>query len=193
MKVTYTGKVELAPPQQKKVEAKMAKLGKLLDGRHERGAHVVLVQQRHLHKAEITVHYHDHPLVATASSSDPLTAICEAIGNLEKQAIRVRAKWRDTKRTPRKATEAAEAAERATATATAEAAAKTPKPAGKPAKAAPKVKRVEPSGDHKPMTVDEAVLEMEAERSYLVYRDADTDRVSVMIRRPDGNYDLIEA
>ncbi len=187
MKVTYTGRVELAPSQQKKVEAKMAKLGKLLDGKHERGAHVVLVQQRHLHKAEITVHYHDHPLVAAASNSDPLTAIREAIENLEKQAIRVRAKWRDTKRTPRKATAGLAAAERAIAT---EAAAK---PAKKPAKAAPKVKRVAPGGDRKPMTVDEAVMEMEAQGDYLVYRDADTDRVSVMIRRPDGNYDLIEA
>lgn len=187
MKVAYTGKVELAPPQQKKVEAKIAKLGKLLDGRHERDAHVVLVQQRHLHKAEITVHYHDHPLVATASNSDPFTAICEAIENLEKQAIRVRAKWRDTRRTPRKATAGVAAAERAFAT-------ETPaKPAKKIVNTAPKVKRVDPSGDRKPMTVDEAVIEMEAQRDYLVYRDAETDRVSVMIRRPDGNYDLIEA
>jgi hypothetical protein len=27
----------------------------------------------------------------------------------------------------------------------------------------------------------------------LVYRDAQTDRVTVLMRRPDGNFDLIES
>ena len=35
-------------------------------------------------------------------TSDLFTAIHGAIEKLEKQAIKVRAKWRDTKRTPRK-------------------------------------------------------------------------------------------
>jgi hypothetical protein len=30
-------------------------------------------------------------------------------------------------------------------------------------------------------------------RDYVVYRDAETDRVNVLIRRRDGNFDLIEA
>ena len=43
------------------------------------------------------------------------------------------------------------------------------------------------------MTLDEAMLEMENSRDYLVYRDSETDRVSVLVRRRDGNFDLIEA
>jgi putative sigma-54 modulation protein len=43
------------------------------------------------------------------------------------------------------------------------------------------------------MTVDEAILEMDSDRDYLVYHDADTDRLSVLFRRRDGNFDLIEA
>ena len=46
MKISYTGNVELRQPQQKKIEVKFAKLGKLLDGKHEREAHVVVVQHQ---------------------------------------------------------------------------------------------------------------------------------------------------
>jgi hypothetical protein len=34
---------------------------------------------------------------------------------------------------------------------------------------------------------------MEASQEYLVYRDAQTDRVTVLMRRSDGNFDLIES
>jgi len=103
MKITYTGRqVELAPAQLKKIEAQFAKVGKLLDGREEKEAHVILSLERHLHQAEITVNYYNHQLVGIASNVDPITAIHSAIEKLEKQTIKVRAKWRDTKRTPRK-------------------------------------------------------------------------------------------
>ncbi len=43
MKITYTGRqVELAPAQLKKLEARFAKIGKLLDGRREVETHVIL-------------------------------------------------------------------------------------------------------------------------------------------------------
>src|SRR5579871_3694432 len=103
MKITYTGRqVELAPAQLKKIEAQSAKVGKLLDGREQKEAHVILSLERHLHQAEITVNYHNHPLVVAASNADLFTAIHSAIEKLEKQAIKVRAKWRDNQRTPRK-------------------------------------------------------------------------------------------
>jgi putative sigma-54 modulation protein len=52
--------------------------------------------------------------------------------------------------------------------------------------------KVAPARKHKPMTVEEAVLEMDKSRDYLVYRDAQTDRVSVLVRRRDGHFDLVE-
>ena len=42
------------------------------------------------------------------------------------------------------------------------------------------------------MTADEAMLEMEPGQDYLTYRDAETGRLSVLFRRPDGHFDLIE-
>ncbi|MBZ5593156.1 MAG: ribosome-associated translation inhibitor RaiA [Acidobacteriia bacterium] len=178
MRITYTGRqVELAPAQLRKIEAQFAKLGKLLDGRDEREAHVVLSVERHLHCCEIGVNYHSHSLVGLGENADLFTSIHAAIQKLEKQAIKVRAKWRDTKRTPRKAAESAEAAK-------------------VPAGSAPEEKKIFRVNHHqhrKPMTLDEALLEMEKDRDYLVYRDADTDRLAVLVRRRDGHFDLVES
>lgn len=45
----------------------------------------------------------------------------------------------------------------------------------------------------KPMSADEAVLQMELlGHSFFVYQDADTNNVSVVYKRKDGNYGLLE-
>ena len=180
MRITYTGRrVELAPAQLRKIEAQFAKLGKLLDGKDQREAHVILSHERHLHRAEISVNYHNHSLVGLAANADLFTAIHSAIQKLEKQAIKVRAKWRDTKRTTRKTVEEAEAAAPAAGAASDGADEK-------------QIFRVNHHQHHKPMTLDEALLEMEGDRDYLVYRDAQTDRLAVIVRRRDGHFDLVE-
>jgi putative sigma-54 modulation protein len=46
--------------------------------------------------------------------------------------------------------------------------------------------------DIKPMTIAEAAIELEtAEHGFVVFRDADTDRLNVLFRRKDQNYGLI--
>jgi putative sigma-54 modulation protein len=179
MRITYTGRqVELAPAQLRKIEAQFAMLGKLLDGRDEREAHVILSHERHLHRAEISVNYHNHPLVGIGENNDLFTAIHSAIQKLEKQALKVRAKWRDTKRVSRKTAEEETAAPPATS--------------GSETAEEKQIFRVNHHNYRKPMTLDEALLEMEKERDYLVYRDAETDRLSVLVRRRDGHFDLVE-
>ncbi len=80
MRITYTGRqVELAPAQLRKIEAQCAKLGKLLDGKNEREAHVVLSHERHLQRAEISVNYHNHSLVGLGENADLFTAIHASI------------------------------------------------------------------------------------------------------------------
>ena len=181
MKITYTGRqIELAPAQLKKLEARFAKIGLLLDGKRECEAHVILSLERHLHYAEATIRYFNHQLVGLGSSTDLFTAIHSAAEKLEKQAVKARTKWRDTKRTPRKAAESAEAAS---------------VPAGAVQETANerRIFRVNHHQYRKPMTLDEALLEMEKDRDYLVYRDADTDRLAVLVRRRDGHFDLVES
>jgi putative sigma-54 modulation protein len=178
MKITYTGRqIELAPAQVRKIEARGAKLARLLDGKGEREAHVTLGLERGRHRAEVTIQYFDHPLIGAASNPDLFTAIFAAIEKLETQAVKVRTKRRDTKRTARLAGEEPEA---------------VPEAAIMPRNGSRRVYRVSGYQGHKPMTLDEAVIEMENDRDYLVYRDAGTDRLSVLMRRRDGHFDLVE-
>jgi putative sigma-54 modulation protein len=108
MKVTYTGRqIDLSPAQSQKLTAEFEKVGKLLDnGRGEAEAHVILSHERFSNNVEITVPYHDHELVGHGSDPDLFSAVHAAVGKLEKQAVRVRGKWRDSKRIPRKETDA---------------------------------------------------------------------------------------
>ena len=70
MKITYTGRqVELTPAQLKKLEARFATIGKLLDGREERDAHIVLSLLRKIHKAEASINYYGHPLIGVGLNS----------------------------------------------------------------------------------------------------------------------------
>jgi len=64
MNVSYRGiKKELSPKLQQKLDAKFAKISKLVEKRGEKEAHVVVTLQNHLHKAEITMQFYGHPLV----------------------------------------------------------------------------------------------------------------------------------
>jgi len=192
MKITYTGRqVELAPAQARKLEAHFSKIGKLLDGRRECEAHVVLSVERHLHRAEATVHYYNHQLVGLGASTDLFTAIHEAAEKLEKQALRTREKWRDTKRSPRSEEEpvaAAPAAPKKVRGRRVE-----PKTMAQLPAEEQRVYKVDNHKKRKPMTVEEAVLDLDKTRDYVVYRDADTGRTTVLIRRRDGHFDLVEA
>jgi putative sigma-54 modulation protein len=204
MKISYTGKSEVIPPKQRaKLEAKLQKLSKVLERRGEKEAHVVLTQERFLHKVEITVNAFDHALVGIATDGDISVAALEAFDRLEKQLLKLRARWRDTTRVRDKAADG----EKASATlqpAARPASSNKTKQAAKAAshakqsnslkKAARKqVFRVNHSEGAKPMTLEEAMLEMEASEDYLVYRDAQTGRVTVLMRRSDGHFDLIES
>ena len=197
MKVSYTGiKHGLPPKLQEKLDTKFAKLSKLVDGRGEKQAHVVVTSERHLHKAEITLRIHNHQLVGIASDSDVFNAMSSALERIEKQAVKQGAKWRETTRRsePMKAASAKESPETAT---------KKIGPvkavAGKrslvPAATANSDTRVfRPNGHErrKPLTLEEALIEMEDGRDYVAYRDADKQAVCTLIRRRDGHYDLIE-
>ena len=195
MKITYTGRqVELAPAQTKKLQARFSKIGKLLDGRRECEAHVILSLERHLHHAVATVNYYNHQLAGLGSSTDLFTAIHSAAEKLEKQALKTREKWRDTKRAPHE-----EVTEPAAAPA---AAAKPAKVRGRKVvaktmaelpEAEQQVYKVDHHKKRKPMTVEEAVLDLDKTRDYVVYRDADTGKTVVLIRRRDGHLDMVEA
>jgi len=192
MKLTFTGKqTPLTPAQQRKLDARVERLSKLLDRRgDDKTCHAVLTTVRHLQKAEVTANFYDRQLVGVGSNSDQLLALLEALDNLEKQALRQRAKWRDSKRgSVTRETKAAAAASKKEVRRAKPELVPEPEATTIPAK----IVRAGAKPNGKPMTMDEAVLAMDAARDYLVYRDSETNRVSVLVRRRDGQFDLIEA
>jgi putative sigma-54 modulation protein len=194
MKITYTGRHEVFPPKQKaKLEAKLQKLSKMLERKGEKEAHVILSQERFLHKIEITVNAWDHALVGAGSDRDLITAASAALDKLEKQLRKVRDKWLSKRHKDNGATAVNGLAAKPAAAAQSKdgKAKQVSLAAGK--RGNKKVFRVNNRDGNKPMTLEEAMLEMEVSQDYMVYRDSQTDRVAVLMRRSDGHFDLIES
>src|SRR5579862_2719862 len=99
MKVTYKGMPHALPPKiQQKLDGKFAKIAKLLDGKGEREAHVIVTQERRMCCAEITLQFHDHKLLGKGTDADLVTALSMALEKLDSQAVKQRTKWRATHR-----------------------------------------------------------------------------------------------
>ena len=95
MNVSYRGiKKELSPKLQEKLDAKFAKISKLVEKRGEKEAHVVVTSENRMHKAEITMQFYGHPLVGIASDADVFTAVSGALDKLEAQAVKKCEKYR---------------------------------------------------------------------------------------------------
>lgn len=202
MKLIFTGAPRSFPPRHReKLDARLKKLAKTIEHNGEREGRAIVTQERHLNCVEVTLNAFDHALVGQGTDRDLFTAVNQALDKLEKQVLKMGAKWRTTKRhkeAPQRTPERAEATGAAalsngTEKKTAE------KPRAKNG-AAPgeggkrsKVFRVSGRGGKKPMTVEEALLEIGGSDTYFAYRDAQTDRLAVLLRRGDGNFDLLES
>jgi putative sigma-54 modulation protein len=168
----------LPPKLQEKLDTKFAKPRRCSNS-GEKEAHVVVTSERHLHNAEITMQFYDHQLVGIGSDVDLFTALAQALEKLETQAVKHRAKWREKNRRsePPKAAESEPAGQA---------------PAAVDGDRLPRIFRVNHHQRRKPMTVEEAVLQMEDGREYHLPRRR-KECVSVLVCRRDGHFDLIES
>jgi putative sigma-54 modulation protein len=173
MKVEFTGRQTGIPDELRRLaERKLQKVGRLLPAVTR--AHVILAVDKHRQVAEVSVHSRHMDLAAVEVSANPRLSVTGAIDKLVRQAQRQQARRRERKgaATPRRAT--------------------LPAPERESDPSAPRVVRSRRTAV-KPMTLDEAVLEMEGRADgVLVFRDAATERVHVLFRRKDGNLGLIE-
>ena len=173
MHIHYTGKLNtLTPAEEKRLAVRFVRLGALLDRGAEKEAHVILEKDRRGHRAEITVNHMHHLLVGEAEGPAQLAVLTAALDKLEKQLLKLKTKVIDGKRRSVSVTRATEA----------------PEPA--PQREGLRVYRAKPAS-RKPMTAEEAVL-LIGKKPYLAFREAGTDALNVIIRRADGNLDLIE-
>lgn len=177
MKVTYTGgNGEFSDTEKTRLEAKLSKLGKMIDKKEEKDAHVILTSEKRGKKAEITLNYLQHSFAGAGSGPAYLPAIAAALAKLEKQIVKVTAKLRDGKRNGVKPAVVAAAA----------AVKPTPAPSG------PRLYEAKVS--KKPMTVEEAVSVSGRKKvNYVAFRDAESGGISIVIQRPDGHFDVVRA
>ena len=150
-------------------------------------AQVVVTRENALFHAEVTLHARgEHFLHGEATGRDARAALDAAIDKIERQVQKLKGKWTERKRkglSPAKAASAAPRSRRGVATGLAERA------DGDGQIRIIRARRYEV----KPMPVDEAALEIGNGRDmFLVFRNAVTEKINVLFRRPDGHLGLIE-
>jgi len=177
MKFEYTGRhVEVSPAIRRHVEDHFKKLDHIFNGDTTLSTHVIIDVEKNRQIGEIVVNWRDHTLTATDTSADMYMALTRAMAKIEKQALKLKKKIIDRKQGARSTASVA------------------PEPDGV-VEATPREPRIIPARRYvvKPMTAEEASLRLSEEQNqFLLFRDADTQRLGVIYKRKDGNYGLIE-
>jgi putative sigma-54 modulation protein len=182
MSVDFTGRhIEVTPALRSFTLEKLEKLNKYLDDIIE--THVILSVEKHRHIAEIIVHSRTTTVSGSSETSDMYSAIGLVAEKLERQAKKHKEKVK--RRNNRKGT----------------ASIRTSLPPAPPAEPRStsgglvEEARIIQTNRYrvKPMTPEEAVLEVTSSRNeFVVFRNSQSQKISVLYRRPDGNYGLIE-
>jgi ribosome hibernation promoting factor len=190
MRLELTGRhVDITPALRRLVDTKLAKLERLLNDRAV-SAHAVLTREKNGYRADITLHARGEKFLhAMAKTASWEASLGDVVSKLSEQAQRVKTKWQDrTRRAPKTAIIAA------AQIAAGEKPLKTPP--GRPPREVrarmPRILRVARQ-PVKPMSVADAAREIEANgEGVVVFRDSDTQVVSVLYRRTNGELTLVE-
>src|ERR1043166_4390619 len=176
MKFEYTGRhVEVSPSIRRHVEEHFKKLDHIFNDSSTLSTHVIIDVEKNRQIGEIIVSWRDHTLTAKDTNADMYMALTRAMAKIEKQAVKLKKKIIDRKQSGKSTARVA------------------PEPDGH-IEATPRPPRILAARRYpvKPMTAEEAALRLSGESDqFLVFRDADTSRLSVLYKRKDGNYGLI--
>lgn len=184
MDFEYTGRhVDVTPAIRAHVEEHFGKLDTLFENSTTARAHVIIDVVKNRHIAEILLHWREHTLTARDTNADMYQALTRCVDKIEKQALKLKKKLIERKQS---GVPLSAVAPQGVGDAEAEAEAERAAPAG-PRIIAARRYRV------KPMTPEEAVMSLAADGDqFVVFRDSDSDRLSVLYKRKDGNYGLIQ-
>ncbi|MEJ7709292.1 MAG: ribosome-associated translation inhibitor RaiA [Pyrinomonadaceae bacterium] len=177
MKFEYTGRhVEVTPAIRRHVEDHFSRIDHIF-GDLAATAHVIIEVEKNRQKGEILVHWRDHTLTASDTNADMYHALTRAIDKIETQAVKLKKKIVGRRREAKNGGASAELSAQAEVEA-------EPLPA-----------RIIQASNYsvKPMTAEEAALSLNGDANqFIVFRDADTNRIGVLYKRKDGNFGLIE-
>lgn len=176
MKFEYTGRhIEVTPALKAHVEEHFQRIDHLFNGRPSK-AHVIIEVERGRHRSEIVLSWRKEILTAATSNSDMYLSLSQTIAKLEKQALKVKNKIID--KNHKKKNKGAITG--------------PPRDEARPDATQPKIIAARRYAI-KPMRDDEAAMMLaDAADSFLVFRNSTNDRVSVIYKRKDGNYGLIQ-
>jgi putative sigma-54 modulation protein len=173
MRLTLTGRqVEITPALGRLVGKKMARVVRVLNARAVSGQ-VELWPEKFRHVVDVHVHARGgHMLKGRAVATSWDEALSLAVDRVVQQGQKLKGKWQERKREARPVKRA------------------IPEP-----REAVRASRIVRARRYpvSPMTVEEAALALSpAPDAFLVFRNTDTDAVSVVFRRKDGDIGLIE-
>jgi len=175
MKFEYTGRhIEVTPALRSHVEEHFERLKHLFDGK-ALNAHVIIDVEKGRHRSELIVKWRNEVLTATSILADMYQSLSKTIDKIEKQALKLKTKTTDKHHKTKKITAVA-----------------TPLDDVAPAPPTPKIVSASRYAV-KPMTAEEAVFRLnDEEDQFLVFRNAEDEKISVIYKRKDGNYGLIQ-
>ena len=189
MRLELTGKgIDVTAGLRQLVNKRLERVERLL-GRSLVSVQCVLSRQKHVHRVDLTVHVAGgHFFNGVGEARSWPVAMTSAVEKVMEQSHTLKDKWKDRRRAD---------AKRATTRRRGASSGERERPAADGGEresalsALPKLRKVR--YPVKPMTVDEAAgLLQDNGDSFLVFRNARTESVSVVFRRNDGNVGLIE-
>lgn len=179
MRVDITGRhIDITPGLRQLIGKSLAKIERLLNDRAV-SATVVLTKEKYRHNTELVIHAKgDHTLSGVGEGNTWPLSVRKAAAKIEHQAQKLKSKWTEGKR-QRQNNRAAGVAPGAAAEA----------PSRAPARRAVRPTRYAV----KSMTIDDAVQRLDSvQEPFVVFRNVDSDAVSILFTRKDGRVGLIE-
>ncbi len=174
MELEFIGRnIELTPQQRALAQKKLNRLAKYFNAVHE--ARLTVAQEKHRVTVEAYIRGKDFEVEASSETPEWTTSLQDLVGKLEEQARRMKQKLTSRKRPREK-------------------------------EGSWQVEVVEPESVRRgspevvetrhvpvlPMTVEEAAIQLEGSQDeFIVFREATSDRVSVLYRRRDRSYGLV--
>jgi putative sigma-54 modulation protein len=174
MRLDITGRhVEITPAVRQLITRRLGRLDRLLNDAAV-SAIITLTKEKYRLRTEIAVHTKgDHVLRGNGEGNAWPLSVRQATEKIEQQAQTLKGKW-DGRKRKGGASRVVPAAPRDTAAAT------------------PRIVKATRYAV-KPMSVEDAALRVDGgSETFVVFRNADTEAVSILYRRKDGNLGLIE-
>jgi putative sigma-54 modulation protein len=174
MRLDITGRhVEITAPLRQLIDRRLARLRRVLND-SVISAQVILTKEKYRHRAEIVLHARgDHTMRGLGEGNAWPISLRLASEKLEQQAHKLKSKWDERKRSGSGTRVVRAPAEESSGNS----------------------RRVVRATRYavKPMSVEDAALRVDSgSETFVVFRNADTETVSILYRRKDGNLGLIE-